>query len=155
MPYRRAQNRPTSRSCPRPRYSAAVLSRVAHNQYFDMDRFAHLLARYRWLQPGVLLPAYFLLVSFTNLSRSYAQDLGIDATIYYRAAAAFAEGASPWAAVVTNTRGTDFHFAALPPTVLAFLPFTLVTEQLAVWLWIFSSAVAAVSIVRRFGLPIW
>ena len=132
-----------------------MLTRLAHNDIFDIDRFARLHARYSWLQPGLLLPAYFFLISFVDLSRHYPQDLGIDARIYYRAAVAFTEGISPWSAFVTNTRGNDLHFASLPPTVLIFQPFAAFPEKLVVWMWILLSVGAAFTIVRRLRLPIW
>jgi hypothetical protein len=132
-----------------------VLTRLTHNEYFEADRFKRLLARYRWLQPAVLLPAFFVLVAFRDLSSHSPEDLGIDARIYYRAALAFAHGISPWESFVTNTRGNDLHFAALPPTVLVFQPFTLLPEKPVVWLWILLSCLAAFSIIRSLRLPAW
>ena len=67
---------------------------------------------------------------------------------------AFLVGQDPWAAnVVIN--GATFHFAGLPPTVLAFVPFAVLPELLTSAFWIAAGIGSAVVIVRRLRLPVW
>lgn len=51
--------------------------------------------------------------------------------------------------------GTTYHFAGLPPTVVAFVPFTILPEAISAFLWVALSALAAVIIVRRLQLAWW
>jgi hypothetical protein len=102
-----------------------------------------------------LIPALFLTVSLRDLGRHYPEVLGIDARIYVRAAAAFRFGGDPWDAFVSNPAGSHLHFAALPPTVLAFFPLTFLPEKLAVWIVILASVLSAFWIVRTLRLPLW
>lgn len=94
-------------------------------------------------------------MSILDLGRHYPEALGIDARIYFRAAEAYRLGGDPWAAFVANPPGDRFHFAALPPTVLAFLPLTGLPERLAVWLVVWLGLLSAVYIVKKLGLPMW
>jgi hypothetical protein len=97
----------------------------------------------------------FTLVVLINLAKHAPEELGIDARIYVRAAEAFLSGQSAWDAYATNWRGDVGHFAALPTTVLAFVPFTALEERLTVWIWVVASGLAAVFIVRKLGLAWW
>jgi hypothetical protein len=61
---------------------------------------------------------------------------------------AWLAGGDPWSVSVG-----EFHFAGLPPTVVAFAPFTLLPVDTAVILWLVLSAGAAVFVVRHLRLP--
>ena len=132
-----------------------MLVRPLHNRYFDVDRFAELVRRQRWLRPDVALPVLFAAYSVLSLSSHYPETVGVDARIYVRAAAAFLGGGDPWAAFASDPGGTTWHFAALPPTVLAFVPLTYMTENAAVWTMLWLTVFSAYFIVRSLKLPVW
>lgn len=136
-------------------HNAGVLRGLTSNKYFDQRRFAGLLEKTFVRRPEPLLASTFAVLSLFDLARHQIELLGVDARTYYRAAMAFKAGTSPWDALVISPVGNDQHFAALPPAVLAFLPFTVVNEQTFVWLGLFLSAGAAIWIVRRLNLAWW
>lgn len=108
-----------------------------------------------WLSRRIL-PAWFIAMSVaqTVIPAPLEGWVGYDAHIYYRGAAAWVAGGDPWSAF--NQLGNQYaHFAALPTTVLAMAPFTILPESTFVVLWIVLSTVAAVAIVRRLRLPFW
>ena len=79
---------------------------------------------------------------------------GSDAVIYARGARNFLDGGNPWDAALTIA-GNSFHFAGLPPTVLAFVPFARMPEELVAIAWVAASLACAMLILRRLQLPIW
>jgi len=125
------------------------------NRFFDRQRFASLVERYLGFRRDRSLPWTFAVLSYLDLASHQTSLLGVDAAIYYRAAAAFTAGTSPWEALVASPNGNEYHFAALPPAVLALVPFTLIREQAFVWLSLFACAAAAVWIVRRLNIAWW
>jgi hypothetical protein len=137
------------------RYSAAVLHRTDSNRIFDLRRFNELFERTFGSRRDAFLAWTFAVLSYLDLARHDPELFGGDAAIYYRAALAFRSGTSPWDAFVVSPQGHEYHFAALPPTVLALLPFTEINERAFIWLSIFASVGAALWIVRRLGLPWW
>jgi hypothetical protein len=104
-----------------------------------------------------------LLVWFAILGPGYVfllglDAIGVDARIYYRGAAAWLAGASPWDAVAgyAVSYGTNYyHYAGLPTSVILFAPATLLPESAFVLGWLGLSALSAVFIVRSLGLPFW
>jgi len=98
------------------------------------------------------LPVWFLLID-TQLVGQQIQPGG-DAVLYARGARAFLDGGDPWNAILVGS-GQTFHFAGLPPTVLAFIPFAGLSETVTAWGWVGLSIAAAVLIVRRLNLPWW
>lgn len=80
--------------------------------------------------------------------------LGVDAHIYYRGAQAWVNGSDPWNAVASSAQ-YHFHFAAPPPTVLLFAPFTVIPEQVFGAGFTLLSLAAALYILRRVHLPAW
>ena len=98
------------------------------------------------------LPVWFFLIDTQVVGPGTLP--GGDAILYARGARAFLNGASPWdASLVAN--GQTFHFAGLPPSVLAFIPFAGLPETVTAWIWIGLSAAAAAAIVSRLGLAWW
>ena len=100
----------------------------------------------RWL-----LPAWFAVCTFTAINSRMSQPItliGIDARIYYRAAEAFLAGGDPWSAQVD-----DISFAAPPPTLIPYLPMTLLPEDVFVALAMAACALVAVALVRVCHLP--
>ena len=104
----------------------------------------------RWL-----LCVYFASTSVVWLASAVGKiPIGFDARIYVRAAAAWLQGADPWAASTSN--GTYvWHFAALPTALFPMASFALMPENLAVALWLLLSLAAAVYVVRVLSLPSW
>lgn len=100
-----------------------------------------------------LLPVLFGAISLAHLSTFTSGVVGIDARIYYRAAALWLAGTSPWDALATQIDGGQvYHFAALPPAVVLLAPFTVMPEDLFLWAWIGASAAAAVWITWKLRL---
>jgi hypothetical protein len=114
-----------------------------------------LARRFPFIPWNMLLPALFLAISVLDLARHYVEVTGVDARIYVRAAMAFRTGGDAWQAFVSDPGGTVWHFAALPPTVQAFVPLTYLPENLAVWLVLWACLLSAYWIVRALKLPIW
>lgn len=115
-----------------------------------------------WLTPWIravavryLVPAWFLIFAMVHvLDIIPGGRLGFDGRIYHRAAAAWVNGMDPWLTGITLPDRT-YHFAGLPPTVLAFVPATIVPETLFGVISFIVSAPAAVWIVHRLRLPWW
>jgi hypothetical protein len=80
--------------------------------------------------------------------------LAVDAHIYYRGAHAWVNGLDPWNAVASSA-DYRFHFAAPPPSVILFAPFTPIPEQVFATGFMMLSIAAAFYILRRVHLPAW
>lgn len=102
-----------------------------------------------------VLPGAFILLSYLDLARMPTDVLGNDARLYYRAAVAFRGGLSPWDAFTASSSGQEWHFASLPPTILAFVPFTAIPERLFVWVWVFLTIGASLWVIRTLHLKWW
>jgi hypothetical protein len=76
--------------------------------------------------------------------------LGYDARMYALAARAMAEGQDPWS-VTLNGGG----FAGPPTSLLPFLPFAWLPEQLTAGIWIVGSLVLGFRLLRILHLPPW
>jgi hypothetical protein len=88
---------------------------------------------------------------FASLARGW---LGTDAHLYYQASAAWLAGANPWDVSVHHS-GLVFHYYALPTTVLALAPFTVLPESVFVPFWVGAQVVAAAFVVHRLRLAWW
>ena len=112
------------------------------------------LANTRW--GAAVLFAWFLLwdlvVILPAIGGSY--PAGGDAVIYARGAAAYLHGTSPWDAYL-QFGSSVAHFAGLPPTVIAFIPFALLPEAVVAAVWIAGSAIAGLLALRALRLPLW
>lgn len=116
---------------------------------------ASLRARRAWLGPWLGrfgLPIWFAAWSIAGVGLlvAYEFPIGLDARIYHAAAVAWLGGGDPWSA-----RASVYYFSGLPPTVLAFVPFTVLPETAFTALWLALTLLAAVYIVRMLGLPWW
>jgi len=115
-----------------------------------------------WLTPWIravalryLVPAWFLVFALAHVLDIVPEGrLGIDGRIYQRAASAWLNGMDPWATGITLPDRT-YHFAGLPPTVVAFIPSTIVPEHVFGAVSFVVSAVSAVWIVRKLHLAWW
>lgn len=99
----------------------------------------------------VLLPLWFLLVSGSTFVQLASHDLlGIDARIYRFAAVQLLSGGNPW-----TTRYDGVAFAGPPPTLLMYLPWSIVPEPAAVLIIILLSVAAGAWAIHRLRLPMW
>ena len=100
----------------------------------------------RWV-----LPIWFAAWTFQEVRYLLSQPdglVGVDARIYYRAAQALLAGGNPWAA-----EANGFVFAAPPPTLIPYVPFTLLREDVFVVLAVAASVLVAMALIRTFRLP--
>jgi hypothetical protein len=99
-----------------------------------------------------LVPAWFLAFAVVHVDDIVPEGrLGFDARLYHRAAAAWMNGMDPWATGITLPDRT-YHFAGLPPTVLAVVPTTVIPEDLFGTISVLLSAAAAAWIIRKLKL---
>jgi hypothetical protein len=77
--------------------------------------------------------------------------LGSDARLYRVAAAAWLSGHDPWGLASAG----PYHFAGLPPTVLAFAPTVALPPGEVAIMGVLVSAVSALWTVQRLRLPLW
>lgn len=98
--------------------------------------------------------AIFALLTVHQVVHFVWGGFGSDATLYYRAGAAWVAGGDPWDAFGTFA-GNTFHFYAAPTAAIAIAPFTMIPESVFVPLWIALQAASAVFVVRRLHLPFW
>jgi hypothetical protein len=95
-----------------------------------------------------------------NFTAAHRDTLGIDGRLYYRAAHDWLAGGDPWNTFVTKAGGLPSqqihsYFTGPPPTVLAFVPLTILPESLFVPFWLVLTVLAAFYILRRLHLPFW
>jgi hypothetical protein len=103
-----------------------------------------------------LLPVWFGLFALWFFNAIVGEgNAGIDARIYWRGAAAWVAGGDPWSAVYVLPNGDPAHFAGLPPTVLAFAPATLLSEQVFTVLFTAVCFGAGAFVVWRLRLAWW
>jgi hypothetical protein len=76
--------------------------------------------------------------------------VGIDASLYAAASAAWLQGSDPWA---VNQAG--IYYAAPPPTLLPFVPFAWMPPLVVSLIWIVGSFVLAGAAIRALKLPLW
>jgi hypothetical protein len=79
-----------------------------------------------------------------------AENLFLDAHIYFRATEAWLDGANPW---TVTYRGVPF--AGLPPTLLLNVPLVPFGERLAIVFWVASNTAGIALVVWRLRLPAW
>lgn len=98
------------------------------------------------------LPVWFAAWSIASVGLLvlYEFPLGLDARIYHAAAAAWLAGGNPWSA-----QASVYYFAGLPPTVLAFVPFTILPEDVFVVLWLGVTVASAAWIIKKLRLSWW
>lgn len=75
---------------------------------------------------------------------------GFDAMIYIAASAAWLSGQDPWAVSILG-----FHYAALPPTVLALVPFALLPTLVGAGALVAISCIGSVYAIQRLRFPRW
>jgi hypothetical protein len=76
--------------------------------------------------------------------------IGIDASLYAAASAAWVNGSDPWAVTLVGV-----YYSAPPPTLLAFLPFIWMPPLAVSGLWVVGSFALGLLAIRSLKLPIW
>jgi hypothetical protein len=127
----------------------------------------------RWLTPGEWpypfnspwvgtlvrrygLAFWFLLTSIAHWTAIAGPWVpGFDTELAVGAAKNWLSGADPWSFSLIGEVGNTYHFAGLPPTVLIYAPLVSLGIQLAGYVGIVVSIVAAILILRRLRLPMW
>ena len=99
-----------------------------------------------------LLPLTFAEISLVLVVRplSTGFPLGWDAIVYTAAARALLSGGDPW-----QVMANGIAYAAPPPSLLPYLPFTSLPDAMVAAIWILIASVSAIYSVRRLGLPWW
>jgi hypothetical protein len=123
------------------RPSAAVLARADDIDWPFLRRWT---AR--------LVPLGFFLMSAAVVWKfvSTPEWIGIDASLYTAASAAWVGGSDPWAVMLVGV-----FYSAPPPTLLAFVPFIWMPPFAVSLLWIVGSFVLGWLAIRSLKLPIW
>lgn len=110
--------------------------------------------RWRFIATSVarlLLPMWFAIYGALMVQNLVSHDFQfIDIEVYRTAAGAALAGEDPWA-----PRPGALAFAGPPPTLLLFVPLTLVSLEVAIVVVTAILVVAAVWAVRRLELPLW
>ncbi len=76
--------------------------------------------------------------------------IGFDARLYAAAARDWLQGGNPW-----ETSMLGIYFAAPPPTLLAFVPFTVLSPATVSVIWVVGSVALAIAALRSLGMPLW
>lgn len=99
----------------------------------------------------LLLPLWFTLFAIQTVIHFATHNvIGIDLAIYRHAAEVALAGGNPWI-----PDGAFPAFAAPPPTLLMYVPLTILPLPIATLLMEAACIVGAVWAIRRLGLPLW
>ena len=109
--------------------------------------WAYIRRRTGWIVPAVFIGLSAIVVL------KYVQTpvwVGLDASLYATAAAAWLTGADPWA-----VSQAGIYYAAPPPTLLPFALFAWMPSPAVSLIWIVGSFVLAWLAIRALRLPLW
>lgn len=98
----------------------------------------------------VIVPIWFVVISFIRISTYLSSQPGYDGMLYRTATVSWMHGLDPWATPVQGAA-----FAAPPPTLLVMVPFALVPEPVARVGLLALGLLASIWMIRRLKLPIW
>jgi hypothetical protein len=104
-------------------------------------------AVFRRYQP--YLAAWFLAMDL-GYNHLLARPVGIDAALYTAAAHAWLAGGDPWLVLNAGTR-----FAAPPPTLVLYVPFTLLPSSAVIVVGLILNALAILVVIQRLRLAWW
>lgn len=99
-----------------------------------------------------VVPIVFAISTGLQITKYIAvpQGIGFDAGLYTAAAREWLSGGNPW-----SVTSYGIPFGAPPPTLLAYVPFTLLPDWLTASIWIVGSFVLAFLAIRALGLKLW
>ena len=99
-----------------------------------------------------VLPIVFAISTGYQITKYIAvpQGVGFDARLYTAAAKAWLAGGDPW-----RVTSLGVPYAAPPPTLLAYAPFTPLPDWLVVAIWIIGSFALAALAIRAIGFNWW
>ena len=123
------------------RSSNAALERVSALDWRFLRRFT-----------DRLVPIGFGLMSLAVIWKFVVTPewIGIDASLYTAASAAWLNGTDPWSVALVGV-----YYAAPPPTLLAFVPFVWMPPLVVSLVWVIGSFILAVLAIRSLRLPLW
>jgi len=123
------------------RSSNAVVARVAALDWPLLQRFT-----------DRLVPVGFALMTAAVVWKFVVTPewIGIDASLYTAASAAWLNGFDPWAVTLVGV-----YYAAPPPTLLAFVLFVWMPPLAVSLLWVIGSFILAILAIRALKLPLW
>ena len=99
----------------------------------------------------LLLPLWFALFAIQTVIYFEAHDLiGIDVAIYRHAGEIALAGGNPWIPF-----SLTLQFAAPPPTLVLYVPVSLLPLPIATVLMMSAGVLGAAWAIRRLGLPLW
>lgn len=102
------------------------------------------------------LPLWFAVTTASHWLQLFGPWVpGFDTELAVGAARNWLSGGDPWAFSLIGASGNIYHFAGLPPTLFVYAPLVPLGTQLAGYVGLVISLVAAVAILRRLGLPMW
>jgi hypothetical protein len=105
----------------------------------------------RWHRLATVgLAAWFVTLSLMRLQTLLPNEIFPDSRLYLRGTAAWLRGEDPWSVHM----GT-LHYAAAPPSLLPMVPFTVLPEEIAVWILAILAVIASFWTLRKLGLPMW
>ena len=99
----------------------------------------------------LLLPLWFVTYAIQTFIHFAVHDrIGVDLAIYRHAAEVALAGGNPWV-----THPALLPFAGPPPTLLLYVPVTLMPLPLATIVMMSAGVLGAAWAIRRLGLPLW
>jgi hypothetical protein len=102
------------------------------------------------------LPFWFLLTSVAQwIASAGPWRPGFDTELAVGASKTWLIGGNPWSYFLVGGDGNVYHFAGLPPTLFIYAPLTGLNLELAGFVGVVVSLVAALIVIRRLHLPIW
>jgi hypothetical protein len=102
------------------------------------------------------LPLWFFFTSLAQwLAVAGPWRPGFDTELAVGASKTWLSGANPWSYFLIGGDGNVYHFAGLPPTLFVYAPLTWLNLELAGYVGVVVSLIAALLVIRRLNLPIW
>ena len=102
------------------------------------------------------LPFWFLLTSIAQwIASAGPWRPGFDTELAVGASKTWLDGGNPWSYFLVGGDGNVYHFAGLPPTLFIYAPLTGLNLELAGYVGVAISLMAAVIVIRRLHLPTW
>ena len=124
---------------------------TAHDRVRDLRaRVDLVVARYPAWLPQAIVATWFVLVSVMRVRVLATSPPGFDGRLYRDATVTWLNGGDPW-----SVYSGPIRYAAPPPSLLAMVPFSVVSADVAVMLIIGLGLAGTAWAIHRLGLPFW